>query len=275
MTRWDRLRERVDRGSLVDGQRANDRRLRCVHVAGDAQVPRVTGGAARRDGIGTRGAAGALRQLAMTAEHEVRCVMRARFREAANVLACQPGRVGQSHVARRARFVRHVHMRRIVPVTVDALIDDGMLHRHPRRAALDMTRGAIADQRAVGGVFRRRCAPVCLVCEASISGTRAGARLPLDSLLDHTVVARCARRCFRKHRLSGLDDAHMACGAQWEHLGVSLVRETGLRPLPRARRGEQCAGDKGSCRSRARGERRREPPVSSHRSSGRAGGSRM
>jgi hypothetical protein len=200
----------------------------------------------------------------MTAEHEVRCVMRARLREAANVVARQSG-----------RFARHVYVRRIVRVTVDALIDDGIPHRHSWRAALDVTRGAILDQRAVGGVLRGRCTAVCLVCEAPISRARARPRVPLDSPLDHTVVARCARRWFGKHRLSGLDDAHMARGAQWEHLGVLLVGESRLRRLARARRGEQRARDQESHRHHTRGERRRDPRASCHRSSGRAGGSRM
>ena len=211
----------------------------------------------------------------MTTEHEIRCVMRARLWEVGDVIARQSGRVGQSHVTRRARFARDVYVGGFVPVTINALIDDGVSHRHPWRAALVVTGGAIPDQCTVGGVLRGCCAAVCLVCEAPIPRAWARTRLPLDSPLDNTVVTPCTRGRLGKHRLPRLDNTGMAGGAQWEHLGVLLVGERSLRPLPRLRRGEQRARDQSRRRHCARGEPHREPRTSSHRSSGRAGGSRM
>ena len=158
-------------------------------MAGDAEILRMTGGATRCDRPPTRRTAGSLRQLAMTAEDKARRVMRAWFGKAGNVFACQSGRVGEPHVTRRACFARDVQVGRIVPVTIDALTDDRVSHGPPRRTAFDMTRGAILDQRAVSRVLRGCCAPVRLVREAPVPRARAGARLPFDSLLDHTVVA--------------------------------------------------------------------------------------
>lgn len=235
-------------------------------MAGKTQVLRVTGGATCRDRASTRRTAGSLRQLAVTTEDEVRRVMPAWLWKARNVFTRQRGRVGEPNVTGGTRFTREVEMGRIVSVAIDALSDDCVSHGHPRRTALDVARRAIPDQRAVGRILGSRRATVRLVREAPVARPRSDARLPLDSPLDGPVVARCARRRLRKHRLAWLDDARMARCAEREHSGVTLVRKTRslclslswlrLSCLRRTRHGDQHARNEDHRDRHARSERR-------------------
>jgi len=100
----------VLRRALVHRERRDHRRFGGVDVTRYAEVLRMTRGTRRRDRIGS-GRRCSPGELAMSAEREVGRLVRLRFRETRDVLACQRRRRRDRHVARRARLARHVHMR--------------------------------------------------------------------------------------------------------------------------------------------------------------------
>jgi hypothetical protein len=260
-------RSRVHRGPFVECEGGDHRRLRGVHMAGDAKIPRVACGAARRDADFIGGSPGQSCESTVTAKPKIRRVMRAGTREARNVGASQTGRVGQPHVTRRTCLARNIKVRIFQSVTAETLSDDCIAHHHPGRSRLVVTRGAIPDQGAVCRILHGHGAVMILMSEAPVPRPRSLARLPRHLRLDDAIVTRCALYCLRKHRLSWLYYPGMTSGTKRKHLGMLFMGEP-LRCTANKRRRKRRPG-----REDANGKRGPKVPNQCHRSVGRAGGS--
>lgn len=178
----------------------------------------------------------------MAAEQKIRRAVRLRPGKTRDVVTGQTWSVGQPYVTRRACCAWNIHMRRRELVAVEALPDDCMLHRHPRRADRRMTGGTVSDQGAVARVSGGRRA-VCRVRESQIARARGGSRLPCDSWLHYAVVARRAAGRVGPHGLPRLNYSRVTGGAQGEHPGVLAVSKAVLGRSARLRRGDQHARD--------------------------------
>src|SRR5512132_4094484 len=98
----------------------------------DAQIPRVTSRAARRDRIWARGDAGYSCRPAVAANQKIRRAVRLRFWEARDNVAGQAWCVSQSQVTGRASGAGNIDVGRLECVTVQALLDYCVLRYHPR-----------------------------------------------------------------------------------------------------------------------------------------------
>ena len=128
-------------------------------------------------------------------------------------------------MAGRTPAARHVDVRILETMTIQTLSDDGVAHRHPRRADRHVAGRALSIERAVRGVLRCHCDVMRLMCETQIAGARAGTRNPVDAFLDDAVVTRCAACRLREERTSRFDNTGMTARAEWENLRVLLVRK--------------------------------------------------
>jgi hypothetical protein len=224
MAGWGSHHSLVRRSSIVEGKCVDHRRFRCVHVAGHAEIARVTGRAVRRDSGSSRRAS-RFREFAVSTAHEIGRGMRLRSWEARNVGPRESRCITEWHVTLRAGFCRRIDMRFLQLVAAEAVPDDRVLHIHPTGSGLVMTVRAGADQGAVSRIALARGTIVRLVGESPISGTRSDARLPGHARLGDPVVTCRAILRTRKHRGPRLHDAGMTRGAQREHASVPRVRE--------------------------------------------------
>ncbi len=151
------------------------------------QVARMARCAARRNADLARSAHDT-RKLSMSPEPESRIVVRAGPGKTRNLFTGETRSLRETNVTLSARLARHIEVGGLQAVTPETLCDNCVADGHPLCATLNVTRGTVSDQRAVGNVPSGCRNIVSLMSEPAISRARSGSRLPCHFWLDHSVV---------------------------------------------------------------------------------------
>jgi hypothetical protein len=124
----------------------------------------------------------------MSPELESRIIVRAGPGKTRNLFTGESGSLGETNVTLSARLARHIEVSGLQAVTPETLRDDSVADSHSLCATLNVTRGTVSNERAVGNVPSGCRNIVSLMSEPAISRARSGSRLPCHFWLDHSIV---------------------------------------------------------------------------------------